>query len=404
MMKLSKVAALVVLASIFSTGTAMASDTPESKFYEGYSISEIPMDAFQQWPYYTYASMHIKDFVRYGVFELPASTTPAPIKYDIQDNIITPALRADLISNNVKGFMVMKDSAVLAEHYDNGFKRGMLNNLQSASKTYVGVLLGKAVDAGLIDLNAQAKTYLPELEGSIVGDALIGNIARMDSGIEALGNYHTPGSNGYEWEKEIGLQNAGEPIGHLNAIKNAKASKYKPGTHWDYSDQNTDALALILAKVNGKPFEQLLSELHQAIGGHDPIEIAKTSDGTTSPSYGINTSLLDFTLFGQYIAQGKVGKAFYAELDDTSDDVLFKTPGAGEFLSAGGDVSYDMQSYYIKDKKIIYSHGSFGQSTFSDLETGITVAFLQDWSTNTDPDKLVVMLERATEVIEKLRK
>ncbi len=63
-----------------------------------------------------------------------------------------------------------------------------------------------------------------------------------------------------------------------------------------------------------------------------------------------------------------------------------------------------MQSYYIKGKKIIYSHGSFGQSTFSDLETGITVTFLQDWSTNTDPDKLVVMLERATEVIEKLRK
>ncbi|WP_141226273.1 hypothetical protein [Photobacterium sanguinicancri] len=78
--------------------------------------------------------------------------------------------------------------------------------------------------------------------------------------------------------------------------------------------------------------------------------------------------------------------------------------GAGEFLSAGGDVSYDMQSYYIKGKKIIYSHGSFGQSTFSDLETGITVTFLQDWSTNTDSDKLVVMLERATEVIEKLRK
>ena len=36
----------------------------------------------------------------------------------------------------------------------------------------------------------------------------------MASGIEALGDYHTPGSNGYIWELEIGLQTKGTPTGH----------------------------------------------------------------------------------------------------------------------------------------------------------------------------------------------
>jgi len=152
----------------------------------------------------------------------------------------------------------------------------------------------------------------------------------MDSGIDPLGDYHPPGSNGYEWEKEIGLQPAGEPIGHLKAIIVAKAIKSKLGTNWYYTDQNSDALVFILSNVYNKPFEQLLSDLHAKFGGISTIEISKTSDGTTSPSYGINTSLTDYALLAQYIAQGKAGDSFYKELTDTSDDVLRQTPGSGD--------------------------------------------------------------------------
>ena len=226
----------------------------------------------------------------------------------------------------------------------------------------------------------------------------------MNSGIEPLSDYHTPGSNGYEWEKEIGLQPAGEPIGHLRAIIAAKATKSKRGTNWDYTDQNSDALALILAKVHNKPFEKILSDLHTKFGGINTIEIAKTSDGTTSPSFGINTSLTDYALMAQYIAQGKAGDSFYKELSDTSDDVLRQTPGTGDGFSVSGDMTYDMQSYTIADKNIILSHGSFGQTTFSDTETGISVAFLSDWEHNTVIEKLQKQITNAVKIIEELRK
>ena len=395
--------ALVVIAVIALASVAHAAPPVETNdFYKGYNVNEIPRESYQSWPYYNYASMHMSEFVAFGVFTLTAKN---PSKVKVANTFkISDELRADLLNTQVKGFMVMKDNVVLAEFYDNGYNKGQLNNLQSASKSYAGVILSHAVDQGLIDLTTQAKTYLPELEGSIIGDATIGAISRMNSGLEPLSDYHTPGSNGYEWEKEIGLQPAGEPIGHLKAIIAAKATQSERGTNWDYTDQNTDALGLILAKVYNTPFEQLLSDLHKKFGGVSTIEIAKTSDGTTSPSYGINTTLTDFTLFAQYIAQGKAGDSFYKELTDTSDDVLRKTPGAGDAFSLSGDMTYDMQSYTIADKNIILSHGSFGQTTFSDTETGVSIAFLSDWEDNTVVDKLQKQITNAVKIIEELRK
>ena len=392
----------ITIAALLSLNAFAAKETPISKFYEGYNVSEIPADGFQQWPYYNYASMNIEGFLAYGVYEMKA-TNPVDVKYDLDSYSISDKVRTDLLETQVKGFMVMKDGVVLEEYYDNGFNRGMLNNLQSASKTYVGVLLGKAIDEGLIGLNTKAKVYLPALKGSIIGEATISEIATMNSGIEPLHNYHTKGSNGYEWEKEIGLQPAGKPIGHLNAIKAAKASPNPKGTNWDYTDQNTDTLGLILAKVRNKPFQKLLGELHAEIGGHDKIQIGKTSDGTTSPSYGINTSLIDYSLFAQYIAQGKAGKTFYAELKDTKNDVLRKTPGAGDGFSVAGDMTYDMQSYTINSENIILSHGSFGQTSFSDTESGISVVYLSDWSTNTEIKKLGKQITNAVNIINEIR-
>lgn len=406
-MKTSSKAIVLAISFVSTIGMAPAADkVDQAKFYSGFDIRDIPAESFQSWPYYGHASMHIKDFLRFGVHELPASSTPTPLKASLSLDLATDfkdgqSFRDNLIATNTKGFIVMQNNDVLAEHYDNGYKKGMINNLQSASKSYVGVILGKAVDAGLINLDVKAEQYLPELKGSIIGNATIRNIAIMNSGIEALHDYHTPGSNGYEWEKEIGLQNAGKTIGHLKAIKAAKASKYTD--NWDYSDQNTDTLALILAEVNDKPFHVLLGNLHEEIGGNDIIEIAKTSDGTTSPSFGINTSAVDYALFTQYIAQGKAGTAFYKELADTSNDVLNKTD-AGSVLSVGGAMTYDMQSYTIADKNIIVSLGSFGQLGFSDMTNGITVINQQDWADNIEVEKLIDTIERSVAIIEQLRK
>ena len=378
-------------------------------FYKPFDVENIPLSEMQSWPYYKYVSMHMAEFVAFGVADIeaakePAKLSPAGQPFDLNQEFKDgQSYLENLLATQTKGFVVIKDNEIYAEFYDNGYNRGMTNNLQSAAKTFAGVIIGKLVDAGEIELDEKVEHYLPELKGSVIGGATIRETGNMASGIEALGDYHTPGSNGYIWELEIGLQKKGTPIGHLKAIKNAKASGTKRGTKWEYTDQNTDTLGLIAEKVTGKTVPQLLQEIAEEAGYQYPSSIAKTSDGTTSPSFGINLSALDYALFHQYIAQGKAGKAFYSTAKDVERDVLAKGP-TGEFMAQGaGKVTYGMQTYYLPDSNILMSMGSFGQLGFSDLESGISVINQQDWSINIDTEKTPDAIARSVAIIKALR-
>lgn len=389
--------------------SAMCENTEAYKqeFYGPLDVNNIPKSGFQKYPYYRYASMHFDQFARYGVAPIPAIKPYSLINgetFDLMQEYEGGQSYIDnLIRTQTKGFVILKNGKIAAEFYDNGYNIGMINNLQSASKTYVGVITHKLIDSGSIKLDAKASEYLPELAGSAIGDATVQQILDMQSGIEALSDYHNPGSNGYLWEIEIGLQHAGTPVGHLNAIKAAKGNA-KPDTVWQYTDQNTDTLGLIAERVSGKTFNVLIEELHAETGANNDASIAKTSDGTTSPSYGINLSARDYALFHQYIGKGKAAKSFYKSIADDEKD-LMKANALGEaFLSFGYKTIYGSQTYYMVDERIAFSFGSFGMLGFSDLSNGNVVVNQQDWYCNVDAQHLRDTVVRSVKILQALRK
>ncbi|MGR5346065.1 serine hydrolase domain-containing protein [Vibrio mediterranei] len=401
--------ALVVASVTAKADSAFGPSADLSQFFQPFDVNNIPHSQMQTWPYYKHVSMNMADFVTHGVKQInatnPVTLTQAQQPFDLNREFEKGKSYLDsLQGTQTKGFVVLKGNQIFAEFYDNGYNRGKNNNLQSASKSYAGLIIGQLIDAGKIDPEKTASFYLPELAGSVIGEATIRNIANMASGVQQLGDYHTPGSEGYKWELEIGLQPNGEPIGHFNAIKNATGSGQEQGTKWEYTDQNTDALGLIAEKATGKPFATLLQELADKLGHQDTSSIAKTSDGTTSPAYGINVSALDFALFHQYIAEGKAGEAFYQMATDVDSDLLAKGP-KGEFFanSTGYTVTYGAQTFYLPEENILMSVGSFGQLGFSDLETGIAIVNQQDWSINMDQDKGPETIRRSVALIKKLR-
>ena len=125
-----------------------------------------------------------------------------------------------------------------------------------------------------------------------------------------------------------------------------------------------------------------------------------TSDGTSSPCYGISMSARDYALFHQWIAQGKAPESYY-------DSVLDKTKtkfGENEIAALlGEDIIYGSQSYYLSKGDILFSSGSFGQVGYSDLKTGAAVVFLQDWAVNAELDKFFATRDRALAIIDHLR-
>ena len=407
-------ASIVAVAIILLASQPVFADAPSAfgsgfnlqDFYKPFTLEEITPENQQKWPYYKYVSAHWDDYALHGTAKIKRSVNPAKLVVAKDDERLDmntewkdgKTFIESLQATQVKGFAVMKGNKILAEFYDNGFKADDTNLLQSASKTFAALVIHQLIDQGLLDPNAKVESYLKDFKGSDIGIATVQQVLDMLSGLPTLLNFHTPGHPDQQWEVEIGLQQ-GNSTGHRNAIMSTRATA-KPGEAYNYSDKNTDLLGLLAEQVSGKKFPQLLTELFDAFGANYDGSIALTSDGTASPSYGISITGRDYALFHQWIAQGKAPKSFYASAMDTSK-TKFGENETGKLLGKG--VTYGSQSYYLQEHDVLYSSGSFGELGYSDMKTGLSVVFLQDWAVNAELEKFFETRDRALAIIYHLR-
>lgn len=373
-------------------------------FYRPFRLDEITPENMQLWPYYKRVSAHWPDYVQTSTAPIRAARSPVTVEqgesFDLNGEFRGgKTYLQSLLETQVKGFVVLRRSEILAEFYDNGFNLGDTNLLQSASKTFAGVVTHTLIDAGLLDVEAEVGSILAGFEGTTIGDATVQHVLDMTSGAATLLDFHTAGSLDQQWEVEIGLQ-GGTTMGHFDAIR-AAPKVAEPGVAWNYSDMNTDTLALLAEHVSGKRYVELISELFDEFGANDGGSIALSSDGMASPCYGISLSTRDFALFHQWLAQRKAPRGFYSSAMDISKDLMPRTqPLAAEMLPG---TTYGSQAYYMVDHNILHSSGSFGQIGMSDMETGIAVATHSDWANNAEPEKFEESRSRAIAIIEALR-
>jgi len=391
-----------VVATVFADSKVTLND-----FYRPFEISEITPKNMQKWPYYKYTSTHWNEYGLFGTVSIlaaknPAKLTIADTPFDIEQKLRDDRTVAEsLTSTQTKGFIVLKDNVILCEFYDNGFTHEQTQLLQSSSKTYAGIITSKLIDAGKIDPDATVDSYLTDFKGSAIGKARVQNVLDMTAGLLPATDYHVPGGEAFMFEIEQGLK-PGDPTGHRKAVITARTQN-APGEVYTYNDKNTDLLAMLAEGVTGQPFNKLLSKLFNDFGATSAGSIALTVDGTASPSYGISSTLRDYGLFHQWIAKGKAPKSFYASVKDIDKDLLAKSEkGKGMKAALGTLVTYGSQAWVFPKEKMILSIGSYGQIGLSNLETGISVAFMQDWEDNGVAAKLAENVAVARFVIAQL--
>ena len=399
---------LVVTVIAASSLTASAeSNVTVNDFYRPFTLSEITPKNMQSWPYYRLVSMRWDQYGLFGTVPVMASKNPAKLSvsetpFDIQQKLSGGQTFVEsLTATQTKGFLILKDNVILGEFYDNGFSHDETQLLQSSSKTYAGIVVSKLIDEGRIDPDATVESYLADFKDSRIGKAKVQNVLDMTSGLLPATDYHVPGGEAFMFEAEQGLK-PGDPIGHRKAILETRTQN-APGEVYTYNDKNTDLLAILAEGVTGQHFNKLLSDLFNDFGATSTGSIALTVDGTASPSYGISSTLRDYGLFHQWIAQGKAPKSFYKSIKNLNKDLLAKSE-TGKALAAalGTPVVYGSQGWYFPEYKIVYTAGSYGQYGFSDLETGISVVFMQDWEDNAVVEKLLETVARTMFLIEQL--
>lgn len=214
---------------------------------------------------------------------------------------ITTYLDSTLPSSHTAAFLVIKNDSIVYERYFNGFNATSLLPSFSVAKSFVGTLVGVALDEGKITSTAEPITkYLPELlkKDKRFAHITIQHLMDMRSGIKF----------------NEGTYNAKDDAIRLGFRPNLLKYTFKleiekaPGTY-KYQSINTELLALIVERATGKKISSYLQEeLWQPLGAeyNATWNVDSRKRQQEIAFAGINATARDFAKLGRlYLHNGK---------------------------------------------------------------------------------------------------
>lgn len=183
----------------------------------------------------------------------------------VGERTLDPAAAADLVAYaeyyDSFSLVVVHGGEIQLEWYRDDYGPDKLTQSQSMHKSIQALLIGMAIEDGLIDaVEDPIGKYLPELADDPRGETTIEQILRMTSGLQNFSASFNPWSDAFRW-----LYSDDTRAATLAFPKIAPA-----GEVFDYNDLNAQLLGLVLAEVSGQRYAALLSDkLWQPLGNSD---------------------------------------------------------------------------------------------------------------------------------------
>jgi CubicO group peptidase (beta-lactamase class C family) len=150
--------------------------------------------------------------------------------------------------NHVTGFLVIRRDTVLLERYFHGADRRSRFVSQSIAKSILSILVGTAVEQGLIrSVDDPVTAYLPDLAGTGYHEVSIKNVLQMATGVGYSEDYRDSTSGA----AAIGAALVTGRPSFADFVRSMKPTDVPPGTAFEYQSVNTQLLGLLLEKVTG---------------------------------------------------------------------------------------------------------------------------------------------------------
>lgn len=222
------------------------------------------------------------------------------------------ALRDKLAKSNspsVHAVVVVRNGTLLFEHYRKGYDEkwgrpigevqyaaDVKHDVRSISKSVVSLLVGIAIDRGLIrSVDEPVFTFFPEfasLRTSEKDRILVRHLLTMSSGIE-----WDERKRPYTDPENSEIKMIFAPDSYRYAFEQPMAAE--PGKVWNYSGGSTTLLAAIVEKVTGKPlFDFARESLFTPLGITD-VEWRYMPNGQPAAASGLRLRPRDLAKVGQ---------------------------------------------------------------------------------------------------------
>ncbi len=283
-----------------------------------------------------------------------------------------------LLSAFTDGILVLHKGAVVFEKWFGVTGPETRHIAFSVTKSFVGTLVQMLVGEGRIDLAAPLTSVLPELAPSGFGSVAIGQVLHMTTALDFSEEYGNPNSGIGAYSAALGLTPRPASYTGPHNLWDYLTTVSGAGTHGEqfvYRTPNTDVLAWLITRVEGKPFTRVLSErLWQPLGMLGDADMIVDEIGSPFAGGGLNLRLEDLARFGEAMRLGGLGVIPAADVERIrkgGDPTRFHT-AAYPLLSGW---SYGSQWWHAHDNHGCFSaRGIHGQTLWIDPVAEMVVA------------------------------
>jgi len=231
---------------------------------------------------------------------------------------------------------------------------------------------------GPTDPGAPVGELIPELKGSGFGDATLQQVMDMTTGLDFSEDYADPSSGIGGLSNALGL--TPRPAGYDGPrdLCTFAATVGKAGTHGEgftYRTVNTDVLAWIVARTEGKPLAQVLEDrVWHPLGMAGDADFLVDQAGTAFAGGGLNLRLEDLARFGEAMrlgGKGVIPARVVERIAAGADPERFDKPRYPQLRGW----SYGSQWWVSHDNRGCYSaRGIHGQTLWIDPAARMVVA------------------------------
>jgi CubicO group peptidase (beta-lactamase class C family) len=327
-----------------------------------------------------------------------AARSPKPLAENVSGRPFTPSEFSLLEATHTDALVVLHEGRLVREWYAPGVAPDDRHILFSVTKSVTALVVGALAGEGLLNLDEQVGTYVPETAAGGFGTATIRNLLDMTAGVQFTEDYDGPDMRRYR--EAAGLLPTGEK--GLHTFLQGLPLGVPHGQRYWYASPFTDMLGWVCERITGTHFSELIARyVWGPMGAETDADLLVDPYGAPRTGGGLNATARDMARIGQLVIDRGVGSIPEWFIDDfmTEGDLDLWAGGEIAELLPGG--AYRSCWYQPRrDPGVVMAIGIYGQFIYVDVTRRTVVAKQSSGASAVNPqlDPQVVALLRGLAV------
>ncbi len=319
------------------------------------------------------------DVISRGTGE-PASIPYSPQSFSSEKFLDQSSQRLPLIdilkSLSINGAIMIKGGQIISEVYLNGFRPEKRHLMNSATKSFLGMLVGVLAEEGLLRLDEPFGETFPELAGAGVADGTLNDALDMLLGMDWPMSWD-PESYRLRTFMAGGFVEQTERFPYRNTLDliAGAGKEMAHGEVYAYESVNTEMLGWTISKATGQNWQQVLGDrIWSRLGAERDAFVIVDKGGHGFSTAGMSASLRDLARFGlmiqnngYYNSQQIVPANWIKSTIAGSEQLREAMQSEKETSSYGPDIFYNNQFRVLNSEQgELFASGGIGQKIYID--------------------------------------